>query len=86
MIISNNAVINDRAYYTSPSRDGYYGAQYYRSQQNQSNEPSMKKVIVEKSKKLKNKFLNFFYERKGYKRVNMNEDNQESREMDMHIK
>lgn len=66
--------MNDRTYYTSPSRDGYYAAQQYRS-----SGPSVKEVIVEKSKKLKNKFMNFLYERKGYKRVNMNEGNQESR-------
>ena len=47
----------------------------YSNDQPRHQGPSVGKVIAEKSKQLKNKFMNFFYKRKGYKRVNVN-DNQ----------
>ena len=52
-------------YFTTPHRNGV-------SQQPKNQGPSVGEIIAEKSKKLKNKFLNFMYERKGYKRVNVN--------------
>lgn len=45
-----------------------------RHQQPQHNQESTKETFGEKSRRWKNKFMNFIYERKGYKRVNTTED------------
>lgn len=39
-----------------------------------SSKSSFSEVMAKKTKALKNKFTNFWYERKGYKRVNVSED------------
>lgn len=44
------------------------------NQQDQQYSNSDKETLGEKTRRWKNKFMNFLYERKGYKRVNTTED------------
>ena len=52
----------------------------YAGGENQSNESSFGEMMAKKTKALKNKFKNFWYERKGYKRVNGSEESNASNE------
>lgn len=74
-VVFSCLAIHDTPYYSAPQRT----IQRQPSYQSQPQESSVAKAISEKSKKWKNKFLNFFYERKGYKRVSVNDDADNSR-------
>lgn len=62
--------MNDTPYYSVSQRS----IQRQPSYESHPQESSVVQAISEKSKKWKNKFMNFFYERKGYKRVSVNDD------------
>ena len=53
---------------------------YAGGENQRSNESSFGEMMAQKTKALKNKFKNFWSERKGYKRVNVSEESNASNE------
>ena len=60
--------------YFNASRNQLNRSVNQHNQQGQQDQNSNKETLGEKTRRWKNKFMNFLYERKGYKRVNTTED------------
>ena len=72
-IMSHDLVTEDNHYIPSHPSTSYHSYSS-RPSRSQPTESSLGKTVSKTAKSLKNKFINFFHERSGYKRVNTTDD------------